>query len=233
MQHHSSIAKKFFFFQGLTATWGQPSDVDRGVAKQHARRECAPCGDLHGGHGQETWEARYFADFDFRQVSLKVQMSHMRKIWKILLVLGRAASFSHAAVIVIVIVADGPPSPENLLEHGWSRGLHSDKRPCSGNMWSLKCTLVLSVAYSVCAGGGSALLPSPVPPITLQEIAQATKVLQSHGATIQQLNLVRKHMEILKGGGLAKLALPAKVTADCWFRVRDKKWSGVNVPSCG
>ena len=60
-------------------------------------------------------------------------------------------------------------------------------------------------------GGGSALLPSPVPPITLEDIGKATKVLQGHGATIQQLNLVRKNIEILKGGGLAKVALPAKV----------------------
>ena len=64
---------------------------------------------------------------------------------------------------------------------------------------------------SVTVGGGSALLPSPVPPITLQDVGKATKVLQSHGATIQQLNLVRKNIELLKGGGLAKQALPAKV----------------------
>ena len=64
---------------------------------------------------------------------------------------------------------------------------------------------------SLTVGGGSALLPSPVPPITLQDVGKATKVLQSHGATIQQLNLVRKNIELLKGGGLAKQALPAKV----------------------
>ena len=55
------------------------------------------------------------------------------------------------------------------------------------------------------------MLPSPVPPITLQDVGKATKVLQTHGATIQQLNLVRKNIELLKGGGLAKQALPAKV----------------------
>ena len=60
-------------------------------------------------------------------------------------------------------------------------------------------------------GGGSALLPSPIPPITLEDMGATTRVLQGHGATIQQLNLVRKHTELLKGGGLAKLALPAKV----------------------
>ena len=64
---------------------------------------------------------------------------------------------------------------------------------------------------SLTVGGGSALLPSPVPPITLQDVGKATKLLQSHGATIQQLNLVRKNIELLKGGGLAKQALPAKV----------------------
>ncbi|ELU02178.1 hypothetical protein CAPTEDRAFT_171427 [Capitella teleta] len=61
------------------------------------------------------------------------------------------------------------------------------------------------------SGGGSALLPAPYPPVTLEEMAQVTRILSHKGATIQQLNTVRKHLEILKGGGLAKVAAPAKV----------------------
>ncbi|ESO07082.1 hypothetical protein HELRODRAFT_187749 [Helobdella robusta] len=61
------------------------------------------------------------------------------------------------------------------------------------------------------SGGGSALLPSPTPPLTLQELSTVTQMLSKKGATIQQLNTVRKHLEELKGGGLAKAAFPAQV----------------------
>ena len=64
---------------------------------------------------------------------------------------------------------------------------------------------------SVLAGGGSALLPSPIPPITLHELVQVSRLLTRRGATAQQLNTVRKHLEVLKGGGLAKTAYPAQV----------------------
>lgn len=42
-------------------------------------------------------------------------------------------------------------------------------------------------------------------------MAEVTRILSHKGATIQQLNTVRKHLECLKGGGLAKVAAPAKV----------------------
>ena len=60
-------------------------------------------------------------------------------------------------------------------------------------------------------GGGSALLPSPIPPITLSELLEVTMMMSKNGATIQQLNTVRKHLELLKAGGLAKAAYPAQV----------------------
>ncbi|XP_043934851.1 glycerate kinase [Protopterus annectens] len=63
------------------------------------------------------------------------------------------------------------------------------------------------------SGGGSALLPAPVPPITLEEKQKVTKLLASKGATIQELNTVRKTLSLLKGGGLAKLAYPAQVVS--------------------
>ena len=60
-------------------------------------------------------------------------------------------------------------------------------------------------------GGGSALLPAPVPPVTLEDMALVTRTLSKGGATIQQLNTVRKQLELLKGGGLAAVAHPAQV----------------------
>ena len=60
-------------------------------------------------------------------------------------------------------------------------------------------------------GGGSSLLPLPCPPITLAEETELTKTLSQNGATINDLNTIRKHIEELKGGGLAKAAHPAQV----------------------
>ena len=52
-------------------------------------------------------------------------------------------------------------------------------------------------------GGGSALLPLPRPPITLDEKAALIRGLSLAGAPIQELNTVRKRISELKGGRLA------------------------------
>jgi hydroxypyruvate reductase len=63
------------------------------------------------------------------------------------------------------------------------------------------------------SGGGSALLTSPADPVTLDELRATTSLLLGAGAPITELNAVRKHLETLKGGGLAALAAPAPVIA--------------------
>lgn len=65
----------------------------------------------------------------------------------------------------------------------------------------------------VISGGGSSLLPAPVPPVTLEEKAEVTALLLRSGATIRELNTVRKHLSRVKGGGLANAAAPAPVAA--------------------
>lgn len=61
------------------------------------------------------------------------------------------------------------------------------------------------------SGGGSALLPMPVEGISLEEKSATTGLLLRSGATITEVNTVRKHISRLKGGGLARLAAPASV----------------------
>lgn len=68
-----------------------------------------------------------------------------------------------------------------------------------------------SFGTSFFVGGGSALLPAPVPPITLQEKQEVTRCLAAAGASIQELNTVRRALSLLKGGGLARSADPAQV----------------------
>jgi hydroxypyruvate reductase len=61
------------------------------------------------------------------------------------------------------------------------------------------------------SGGGSALTPAPAPPITLAEKQELTRLLLASGATIGELNAVRKHLSLFKGGQLARAAWPARV----------------------
>ena len=59
------------------------------------------------------------------------------------------------------------------------------------------------------SGGGSALLPLPAEGLSLQDKQDTTKVLLACGATIHEINSVRKHISMVKGGGLARAAYPA------------------------
>jgi len=59
------------------------------------------------------------------------------------------------------------------------------------------------------SGGGSALLVLPAKGITLKDKQDTIKILLSCGATIHEINTIRKHISKIKGGRLAKAAYPA------------------------
>lgn len=61
------------------------------------------------------------------------------------------------------------------------------------------------------SGGGSALLVAPHRGIALEDKQRTTELLLKAGATIDELNMVRKHLSAVKGGRLAQLAHPATV----------------------
>ena len=67
------------------------------------------------------------------------------------------------------------------------------------------------VVLALISGGGSALMELPVPGVTLRELQSLTDQLLRSGATINELNCIRKHLSRIKGGGLARLAFPARV----------------------
>ncbi|TLN20509.1 DUF4147 domain-containing protein, partial [bacterium] len=69
------------------------------------------------------------------------------------------------------------------------------------------------LVFCLISGGGSALLTSPAPGIPLADLQQLTTLLLRSGAPIQRINGLRKHLETLKGGGMARLAAPARVIA--------------------
>lgn len=78
---------------------------------------------------------------------------------------------------------------------------------------------ILEIVQSACAddvliclisGGGSALLPLPAEGISLAEKQQVVRLLHRCGATIQEMNAVRKHISRIKGGRLVQ-SFPGRV----------------------
>ncbi|MGE4221227.1 MAG: glycerate kinase [Alphaproteobacteria bacterium] len=61
------------------------------------------------------------------------------------------------------------------------------------------------------SGGGSALLPMPAPGLTLADKQAVNRALLRSGATISEMNCVRKHLSGIKGGRLAAAAAPARI----------------------
>jgi len=61
------------------------------------------------------------------------------------------------------------------------------------------------------SGGASALLVAPVEGVTLQDKQEATRLLLNAGASINEMNAVRKHLSMVKGGKLAHSAFPAQL----------------------
>lgn len=69
------------------------------------------------------------------------------------------------------------------------------------------------LVLALISGGGSALMALPMPGITLADKQAITRALLHSGATIREMNLVRRHLSAVKGGKLAALAQPARVVS--------------------
>ncbi len=78
----------------------------------------------------------------------------------------------------------------------------------------LDCVADLSaddLVLCLISGGGSALLPLPLPGITLAMKQEVNKALLQSGATIAEMNCLRRHLSAIKGGRLALACHPARV----------------------
>ena len=67
------------------------------------------------------------------------------------------------------------------------------------------------LVVALISGGGSALLSAPAPGLTLAHKQAVNRALLACGASIDEMNCVRKHLSAIKGGRLAAAAFPARV----------------------
>ncbi len=75
----------------------------------------------------------------------------------------------------------------------------------------LRAATADDLVFFVISGGGSALMAWPASTVSLEQKREVTRQLLASGATINELNAVRKHISQSKGGRLAQLAYPAEV----------------------
>ncbi|MGJ8546548.1 MAG: glycerate kinase type-2 family protein [Sulfitobacter sp.] len=67
------------------------------------------------------------------------------------------------------------------------------------------------LVIALISGGGSALMPLPVDPVTLDEKIKVNQLLLSSGLAIDEMNKIRRRLSQLKGGGLARAVFPARL----------------------
>ncbi len=102
----------------------------------------------------------------------------------------------------IRIIEGGHPVPDQ-------RGINGVKQ-----MLALKDRYFIEendIVICLISGGGSALMPCPVNGVSLEDKQRLTELLLSCGATIHEINTVRKHLSRTKGGGLGRFYSPATV----------------------
>lgn len=102
------------------------------------------------------------------------------------------------ALSLVEIIEAGHPLPDEAGVAGTTRVIDLLRRAKEEDL-----------VIFLLSGGGSALLPCPVDPITLDDKIRTTQTLLDCGATIHEVNALRKHISKIKGGKLARLAYPA------------------------
>jgi glycerate 2-kinase len=102
----------------------------------------------------------------------------------------------------LVIHEAGHPIPDKRGQRGAAEVLRIARQATGRDL-----------VFCLISGGGSALLPLPVDGISLADLQALTDALLRCGATINEINAVRKHCSQIKGGQLARAAFPATVVA--------------------
>jgi len=100
----------------------------------------------------------------------------------------------------------------------WRKVEGSHPIPSEGSLEASRAALELAggaedgdLFLVLLSGGASALMEVPWPGLTLEDLVEVSGQLLKSGATIQEVNAVRKHLSTVKGGRLAQAAWPARV----------------------
>lgn len=130
-----------------------------------------------------------------------------------------AAGMVRGPVSGLVITRHGHSGPPHLLPPDFDviEAGHPvpDTASLAAAVRALELVRALGAAdrlLALVSGGGSALFVMPVPGVSLQDKQAVTRALLRSGAAIAEINSVRKHLSMVKGGRLAVAAAPARVT---------------------
>jgi hydroxypyruvate reductase len=116
----------------------------------------------------------------------------------------------------VLVVKDGHGLPLKKIRVREASHPVPDERGVSGTLEILKLLESAGprdLVLCLISGGGSALLIAPAEGIRLPDKQATTRSLLACGATIHEINTIRKHLSRAKGGQLARAAYPAAVSA--------------------
>lgn len=114
----------------------------------------------------------------------------------------------------LIVVKDGHTAPLSIVEQIEAAHPVPNEAGIAGAQRILQLVRAAdekTLVICLISGGASALLVAPVKGITLQDKQEATRLLLNAGASISELNAVRKHLSSVKGGRLAQAAWPAQM----------------------
>jgi len=100
----------------------------------------------------------------------------------------------------IKVIEAGHPIPDEMGMEGAKEMIHIAEEAKEGDL-----------VFCAITGGASALMPIPAGKISLEDKKRVTDLLLKCGATIDEINAVRKHISAIKGGRLAKHIHPAEI----------------------
>jgi len=100
----------------------------------------------------------------------------------------------------IKVIEAGHPIPDEAGLEGTGKIMETAKEAKEGDL-----------VFCAITGGASALMPLPAGNISLEDKKEVTELLLKCGATIDEINAVRKHISAIKGGRLAKHIHPAEI----------------------
>ncbi|MCJ7696537.1 MAG: DUF4147 domain-containing protein [Anaerolineaceae bacterium] len=118
----------------------------------------------------------------------------------------------------LIVTKEGGSIPDEIKDSEFSIIYGSHPIPDQSSVFAAKAVVDYLAKVSehtllivLISGGGSALITYPRGEVKFYDIQRLNKLLIESGASIKEINTIRKHCDLLKGGGLLRLASPAKV----------------------